>query len=151
MIKRIKTLFLSILVLFGLAGCIQAQPTTKYSFSEITNKEINDVSRVLINNGPMTSAQILFEGDYEKILNVDYVLSDMPYNDVRKILEDYRFWLYLEFENKNEGINFYVLDYKLYYFNNETLYESLNKVNYSDFIPKNSTDETKNVKCIRYV
>ena len=134
MIKKIKTILLSILVLFGLASCIQTQPTTKYSFNEITNKEINDVSRVLINNGPMTSAQILFEGDYEKILDVDYVLSDMPYNDVRKILEDYRYWLHLEFDNTNEGINFYVLDYKLYYFNDETLYESLNKVNYNDFV-----------------
>lgn len=134
MFKKIKTLILSLLVLFGLAGCIQNQPTTKYSFDEITNKEISDVSRVLINNGPMTSAQILFEGDYEKVLDVDYVLSDMPFNDVRKILEDYRFWLHLEFDNTNEGINFYVLDYKLYYFNNETLYESFDKVNYNDFV-----------------
>ncbi len=117
MFKKVKTLILFVFVLFGLAGCIQNQPTTKYSFNEITNKEISDVSRVLINNGSMTSAQILFEGDYEKILDVDYVLSDMSYNDVRKIYEEYRFWLYLEFDNTDSGINFYVLDYKLYYFN----------------------------------
>lgn len=134
MFKKIKTLILSILVLFGLASCIQTQPTTKYSFNEITNKEIENVSRVLINNGPMTSAQFSFEGDYEKILDVDYMLSDMPYNEIRKIYEEYRFWLHLEFDNTKEGINFYVLDYKLYYFNNETLYESLNKVDYSDFV-----------------
>ena len=136
MFKKIKTLILSIFVLFGFACCIQTQPTTKYSFNEITNKEINDVTRVLINNGPMISVQFSFEGDYEKILDVDYVLSDMPYNEIRKIYKEYRFWLHLEFDNTNEGINFYVLDYKLYYFNNETLYESLNKVDYSDFVTK---------------
>ena len=80
MFKKIKTLILSIFVLFGFAGCIQTQPTTKYSFNEITNKEINDVTRVLITNGPMISVQFSFEGDYEKILDDDYVLSDMPYN-----------------------------------------------------------------------
>ncbi len=143
MLKKLRSLFLLILVVFGLASCGQTQSTNKYSFNDITNQEINDVNRVLLNNGPMTSAQFLFEGDYKKILDVDYVLNDMPYNDVRKILEDYIFWLHLEFDNTNEGINFYVLDYKLYYFNNETLYESLNKVNYNDFIPKNSSDETK--------
>lgn len=143
MLKKLRNLFLLILVIFGLASCGQIEPTTKYTFKDITNQEINDVSRVLINNGPMTSAQFSFEGDYEKILDVDYVLSDMPYNEIRKIYEEYRFWLHLEFDNTNEGINFYVLNYKLYYFNNETLYESLNKVNYNDFIPKNSSDETK--------
>lgn len=134
MFKKLRSLFLLILVIFGLASCGQIEPTTKYTFKDITNQEINDVSRVLINNGPMTSAQFSFEGDYEKILDVDYVLSDMPYNEIRKICEEYRFWLHLEFDNTNEGINFYVLDYKLYYFNNETLYESLNKVNYNDFV-----------------
>lgn len=134
MLKKLRRLFLLILVVFGLASCSQTQSTNKYSFKDITNQEINDISRVLLNNGPMTSAQIGFEGDYEKILDVDYVLSDMLYNEVRKILEDYRFWLHLEFDNTNEGINFYVLDYKLYYFNNETLYESLDKVNYNDFV-----------------
>ena len=143
MLKKLRNLFLLILVIFGLASCGQIEPTTKYTFKDITNQEINDVSRVLINNGPMTSAQFSFEGDYEKILDVDYVFSDMPYNEIRKIYEEYRFWLHLEFDNTNEGINFYVLNYKLYYFNNETLYESLNKVNYNDFIHKDSNDETQ--------
>lgn len=139
MFKKLKDLFFSTLLILGLTSCIQIQPNTKYSFNDITNKEISDVSRVLINNGPMTSAQILFEGDYEKILDVDYVLSDMPYNDVKKIKEDYRFWLYLKFHSINNtdtdiGISFYVYDYKLYYFSNELLYESLNKVNYNDFV-----------------
>ena len=143
MLKKLRNLFLLIFFIFGLASCGQIEPTTKYTFKDITNQEINDVSRVLINNGPMTSAQFSFEGDYEKILDVDYVFSDMPYNEIRKIYEEYRFWLHLEFDNTNEGINFYVLNYKLYYFNNETLYESLNKVNYNDFIHKDSNDETQ--------
>ena len=143
MLKKLRNLFLLIFFIFGLASCGQIEPTTKYTFKDITNQEINDVSRVLINNGPMTSAQFSFEGDYEKILDVDYVLSDMPYNEIRKIYEEYKFWLHLEFDNTNEGINFYVLNYKLYYFYNETLYESLNKVNYNDFIHKDSNDETQ--------
>lgn len=143
MLKKLRNLFLLIFFIFGLASCGQIEPTTKYTFKDITNQEINDVSRVLINNGPMTSAQFSFEGDYEKILDVDYVFSDMPYNEIRKIYEEYRFWLHLEFDNTNEEINFYVLNYKLYYFNNETLYESLNKVNYNDFIHKDSNDETQ--------
>lgn len=83
----------------------------------------------------MQSAQFLFEGDYKKILDVDYVLSNMSYNDVRKIKEEYRFWLYLTFDNTNEGINFYVLDHKLYYLTDEVLYESKDKVSYKDFMP----------------
>ena len=117
MLKKLRNLFLLIFFIFGLASCGQIEPTTKYTFKDITNQEINDVSRVLINNGPMTSAQFSFEGDYEKILDVDYVLSDMPYNEIRKFYEEYRFWLHLEFDNTNEEINFYVLNYKLYYFN----------------------------------
>lgn len=141
MLKKLRNLFLLILVVFGLVSCGQTQSTNKYSFKDITNQEINDVSRVLINEGPMTSAQILFEGDYKKILDVDYILSDMPYNEIRKIYEEYRFWLHLEFDNKNEGINFYVLDYKLYYFSDEVLYESKEKVNYIDFIHKDDEIE----------
>ena len=143
MLKKLRSLFLLILVVFGLASCGQTQSTNKYSFKDITNQEINDVSRVLINEGPMTSAQFLFEGDYKKILDVDYILSDMPYNEIRKIYEEYSFWLHLEFDNTNEGSNFYVLDYKLYYFSDEVLYESKDKVNYIDFIHKDSNDETQ--------
>lgn len=134
MLKKLKSLFLLILVVFGLTSCNPLQ-SNKYSFKDITNKEINDVSQVLINEGPMQSAQFLFEGDYKKILDVDYVLSNMSYNDVRKIKEEYRFWLYLTFDNTNEGINFYVLDHKLYYLTDEVLYESKDKVSYKDFMP----------------
>ena len=90
MLKKLKSLFLLILAVFGLASCNPLQ-SNKYSFKDITNKEINDVSQVLINEGPMQSTQFLFEGDYKKILDVDYVLSNMSYNDVKKIKEEYRF------------------------------------------------------------
>lgn len=83
MLKKLKSLFLLILVVFGLTSCNPLQ-SNKYSFKDITNKEINDVSQVLINEGPMQSAQFLFEGDYKKILDVDYVLSNMSYNVLEK-------------------------------------------------------------------
>ena len=134
MLTKLKSLFLLILVVFGLTSCNPLQ-SNKYSFKDITNKEINDVSQVLINEGPMQSAQFLFEGDYKKILDVDYVLSNMSYNDARKVKEEYKFWLYLIFDNTNEGISFYVLDYKLYYLTDEVLYESKDKVSYKDFMP----------------
>lgn len=141
MLKRIKILFLSLIVVLGLTSCIETPPSVKYySFKDITNHEITDISQVLINNGPMTSTQFEFEGDYKKILDVDYVLSDMPYNEVRKIFEDYKYWLYLKINSKTSdteiGISFYVLDQKLYCFREDILFESLEKVNYFDFSAK---------------
>lgn len=141
MLKRIKILFLSLIVVLGLTSCIETPPSVKYySFKDITNHEITDISQVLINNGPMTSTQFEFEGDYKKILDVDYVLSDMPYNEVRKIFEDYKYWLYLKINSKTSdteiGISFYVLDQKLYCFREDILFESLEKVNYFDFSTK---------------
>lgn len=141
MLKRIKILFLSLIVILGLTSCIETPPSVKYySFKDITNHEITDISQVLINNDPMTSAQFEFEGDYKKILDVVYVLSDMPYNEVRKIFEDYKYWLYLKINSKTSdteiGISFYVLDQKLYCFREDILFESLEKVNYFDFSTK---------------
>ena len=141
MLKRIKILFLSLIVVLGLTSCIETPPSVKYySFKDITNHEITDISQVLINNGPMTSTQFEFEGDYKKILDVDYVLSDMPYNEVRKIFEDYKYWLYLKINSKTSdteiGISFYVLEQKLYCFREDILFESLEKVNYFDFSTK---------------
>ena len=141
MLKRIKILFLSLIVVLGLTSCIETPPSVKYySFKDITNHDITDISQVLINNGPMTSAQLEFEGDYKKILDVDYVLSDMSYNEVRKIFEDYKYWLYLKINSKTSdteiGISFYVLDQKLYCFREDILFESLEKVNYFDFSTK---------------
>ena len=141
MLKRIKILFLSLIVVLGLTSCIETPPSVKYySFKDITNHDITDISQVLINNGPMTSAQFEFEGDYKKILDVDYVLSDMSYNEVRKIFEDYKYWLYLKINSKTSdteiGISFYVLDQKLYCFREDILFESLEKVNYFDFSTK---------------
>ena len=47
MLKKLKSLFLLILVVFGLTSCNPLQ-SNKYSFEDITNKEINEVSKVLI-------------------------------------------------------------------------------------------------------
>ena len=97
MIKKIKTILLSILVLFGLAGCIQTQQTTRYSFKDITNHEITDIVNVHINYGPMVSSVDKFSGDYGDTFDVDYILSDMPYNETRNIMENYKFRLFIDF------------------------------------------------------
>lgn len=136
MFKKIKTLFLSILVLFGLASCIQTQPTTKYSFKDITNHEVTDIVRVSISYGPMLSSIDEFSGDYEKVFDVEYVLSDISYNETRNIVGNYKYQLYIDFTSNDlsySDIEMYVYEYKLYYFSEDILYESLEKVNYEDF------------------
>ncbi len=138
-LKKFKILLFSMLVILELSSCIQTQ---KYSFNNITNKEINDISQILINENSMQSSELLFDGDYKKILDVDYVLSDMLYNDAEKIKKEYKYWLCLEFKDNTPELSFYVFDYKLYYFSEEILYESKDKVNYDDFnIYKNSNDK----------
>ena len=136
MIKKLRTLFSSILVLFGLASCVQTQPTDKYSFKDITNHEIADIVNVHINYGPMVSSVDKFSGDYGDTFDVDYILSDMPYNETRNIMENYKFRLFIDFtlnDLKYSDIEMFVYEYKLYYFSDDSLYESLNKVNYDDF------------------
>ncbi len=133
MIKKIKAFILSIFVMFGLVSCISIQPSTSYSFKDITNKEISKIQKVLFNRGAMQSSLVLFEGDYAKILDVDYMLSDMSYNDVRKINEEYRFLLCVIFSSNSQNEDFYVYEDKLYYFSETNLYESVEKVNYDDF------------------
>lgn len=136
MIKKLRTLFSSILVLFGLASCIQTNPNTKYSFKDITNHEIADIVNVHINYGPMVSSVDKFSGDYGDTFDVDYILSDMPYNETRNIMENYKFRLFIDFtlnDLKYSDIEMFVYEYKIYYFSDDSLYESLNKVNYDDF------------------
>ena len=93
MLKRIKILFLSLIVILGLTSCIEIQPSTKYSFKDITNHEITDIVNVHINYGPMVSSVDKFSGDYGDTFDVDYILSDMPYNETRNIMENYKFRL----------------------------------------------------------
>ena len=136
MIKKMKVLFLSILVILGLASCIQTQPTTKYSFKDITNHEIKDIVDVYINYGPMVSSVDKFNGDYENTFDIDYILSDIPYNETRKIMENYKYRIFIDFTSNDlsySDIEMFVYEYKIYYFSDDLLYESLNKVNYSDF------------------
>ena len=133
MFKRIKTLILSTFILFNLASCSLITSNTTYTFKDITNHEISDINQVLINNGYMTSSQFLFEGDYEQILDIDYILSDMKYNDVKKIRENYKYWLDVNFISNNDNVDFYAYKNKLYYFSNDSLYESKNAINYIDF------------------
>lgn len=137
MIKKLKTLFLSILVLFGLAGCIQTQPTTKYSFKDITNHEITDIVNVHINYGPMVSSVDKFSGDYKDTFDIEYILSDMSYNEASNIIENYKYRLFIDFTSNDlsaSDIEMFVYEHKIYYFSDDSLYESLNKVNYSDFV-----------------
>ena len=136
MIKKLRTLFLSILVLFGLASCIQTNPNTKYSFKDITNHEIADIVNVHISYGPTYSSVDKFSGDYEDAFDVDYILSDMSYNEANTIMENYKYRLFIDFTSndlKASDIERYVYEYKIYYFSDDSLYESLNKVNYDDF------------------
>ena len=133
MFKRIKTLILSTFILFNLASCSLITSNTTYTFKDITNHEISDINQVLINNGYMTSSQFLFEGDYEKILDVDYILSNVKYNDAKNIKENYRYWLNVNFTSNNGDTNFYAFENKLYYFSDDSLYESKNVINYIDF------------------
>ena len=136
MIKKLRTLFSSILVLFGLASCVQTQPTDKYSFKDITNHEIADIVNVHISYGPMVSSVDKFSGNYGDTFDVDYILSDMPYNETRNIMENYKFRLFIDFtlnDLKYSDIEMFVYEYKVYYFSDDSLYESLNKVNYDDF------------------
>lgn len=136
MIKKLRTLFSSILVLFGLVSCVQTQPTDKYSFKDITNHEIADIVNVHISYGPMVSSIDKFSGDYGDTFDVDYILSDMPYNETKNIMENYKFRLFIDFtlnDLKYSDIEMFVYEYKIYYFNDDSLYESLNKVNYDDF------------------
>ena len=123
MLKRIKTLFLSILVLFGLASCVQ----TKYLFKDITNHEVTDIARVFISYGPKLSSIDEFSGDYEKVFDVEYVLSDMKYNETREIVDNYKYCVFIDFIPSDNN------NYKLYYFDNDFLYESIGKVDYSEF------------------
>ena len=116
MFKKIKSLMLSTFMLFSLASCSSITNNTIYNFKDITNHEISDINQVLINAGYMASCQILFEGDYEKILDVDYILSNMKYNDAKNIKENYRYWLNVNFTSNNDNVDFYAYKNKLYYF-----------------------------------
>ena len=137
MFKKIKTLFLSLIVVLGLTSCIETPPSVKYySFKDITNHEIADIVNVHINYGPMVSSVDKFSGDYGDTFDVDYILSDMPYNETRNIMENYKFRLFIDFtlnDLKYSDIEMFVYEYKIYYFSDDSLYESLNKVNYDDF------------------
>lgn len=136
MIKKLKTLFLSILVLFGLASCIQTQQTTRYSFKDITNHEITDIVNVHINYGPMVSSVDKFSGDYKDTFDIEYILSEISYNEASNIMENYKYRLFIDFTSNDSNysdIEMFVYEYKIYYFSDDSLYESLNKVNYDDF------------------
>lgn len=136
MIKKIKTILLSILVLFGLASCIQTQQTTRYSFKDITNHEITDIVNVHINYGPMVSSVDKFSGDYKDTFDIEYILSEISYNEASNIMENYKYRLFIDFTSNDSSysdIEMFVYEYKIYYFSNDSLYESLNKVNYDDF------------------
>jgi len=144
MFKRIKTLILSTFIFFNLVSCSLITSNTTYTFKDITNHEISDINQVLINNGYMTSSQFLFEGDYEQILDIDYILSDMKYNDVKKIMENYKYWLDVNFISNNDNVDFYAYKNKLYYFSNDSLYESKNVINYIDFKNDNKNINSNN-------
>lgn len=144
MFKVIKTLILSIFMLLNLASCSFITSTKTYKFKDITNHEISDINQVLINQGYMTSSQFLFEGDYEKILDVDYILSNMKYNDVKNIKENYRYWLDINFSSNNDTIDFYAYENKLYCFNNDSLYESKVAIDYNDFKTKDNNLNSNN-------
>lgn len=148
MFKKLKVLFLSILIMLGLASCIEVQSTTKYSFKDITNYEISEIYKVSISQDSMISSIENFDGDYEKILDVEYILSDISYNETRKIINEYKFRLLIDLnpnDTSNLDIDFYIYNYKLYYFTDEALYESKDKVNYDDFDANNEEVETINL------
>lgn len=133
MLKRIKKTTLGVFILLGLVSCNQ----TNYSFKAITNKEIKDINRVTISYSPMMSAIYNLEGDYGKIFDIKYTLSNISYNDARNIIEDYKFHLFLDFNKNNANystLEFYVYKNKMYYFDKDNvLYESFKSVNYHNF------------------
>lgn len=139
MLKKIKTFVLSILMLLGLTSCIPKY--TIYSFENITNQRISDIDKVKVNYGPMMSVTVDLV-NYKKILDIEYRLSDLSYNDTLKIKEDYRFHIWIEFNSKYiNNIDFYVYQNKLYYFSETYLYESFKTVNSGDFYLSSTLEE----------
>lgn len=136
MLKKLRSLFLLILVVFSLASCGQTQSTNKYSFKDITNHEITDIVNVHINYGPMVSSVDKFSGDYKDTFDIEYILSEISYNEASNIMENYKYRLFIDFTSNDSSysdIEMFVYEYKIYYFSNDSLYESLKKVNYVDF------------------
>ena len=114
MIKKMKVLFLSILVILGLASCIQTQPTTKYSFKDITNHEIKDIVDVYINYGPMVSSVDKFNGIFvganlfiTRLEKLTYKINDLGkdfyYNTLVKANEKLNFLTVVEFDRVKLG------------------------------------------------
>lgn len=107
--------------IISLCGCSQV---TTYSFKDITFQDINTIDKVMVNN-PKSNEIYVYEGDYKQILDIDYILSNISYNESKNIYDKYQYKLSI-----NDNFDFYIYESKMYYFSNTSLFESKDKVNY---------------------
>ena len=114
-----------------------------YSFKDITGKDVKDIVDVSINHSNMSSIRD-YEKDYKNLFDINYFISDIEYNEVINMKNNYDYRLFVDFNKddfSNIDVDFYVYKHKLYYFSKEALYESIIKINYNQFkennIPEN--------------
>ena len=132
MLKKLRSLFLLILVVFGLASCGQTQSTNKYSFKDITNFEISDIEKVTYSFSPLQSSRVEFKGNYSKFLDVKYEFmgkDENTINNYEDARENFNFVFEVDLIDSNEVMLFYVYKNKIYFANgNVGLYKSVNNV-----------------------
>ena len=132
MLKKLRSLFLLILVVFGLASCGQTQSTNKYSFKDITSFEISNIEKVTYSFSPLQSSRVEFKGNYSKFLDVKYEFMgkyENTINNYEDARENFNFVFEVDLIDSNEVMLFYVYKNKIYFANdNVGLYKSVNSV-----------------------
>ena len=132
MLKKLRSLFLLILVVFGLASCGQTQSTNKYSFKDITSFEISNIEKVTYSFSPLQSSRVEFKGNYSKFLDVKYEFmgkDENIINNYEDARENFNFVFEVDLIDSNEAMLFYVYKNKIYFANdNVGLYKSVNSV-----------------------
>ena len=132
MLKKLRSLFLLILVVFGLASCGQTQSTNKYSFKDITSFEISNIEKVTYSFSPLQSSRVEFKGNYSKFLDVKYEFmgkDENTINNYEDARENFNFVFEVYLIDSNEVMLFYVYKNKIYFANdNVGLYKSVNSV-----------------------
>ena len=132
MLKKLRSLFLLILVVFGLASCGQTQSTNKYSFKDITSFEISNIEKVTYSFSPLQSSRVEFKGNYSKFLDVKYEFmgkDENIINNYEDARENFNFVFEVDLIDSNEVMLFYVYKNKIYFANdNVGLYKSVNSV-----------------------
>ena len=122
--NKIKSVILLFILMIMNVGCITIKEEVSFTFFDVLGYSINDIKTVHYDNGFYEDNSFLvFENDYESILNVEYKESNISLESFSKFIEDYTLCIILNKYTENDDL-FYFVNSKFYINKNEKIYET---------------------------